>query len=116
MLTREKIESTFTGLLQRDIKIICGNKSIKSGKLLLVSQKNACICLLLLNQKNEPKNYEIPYPFDYNYDAREITVNLDYTIHTLCHGRVDSINSIANYIPEKTNRFFNKHVRIIGVE
>ncbi len=116
MLTREKIEHTFTNLLQRNVRIICGNKSIKTGKLLLVSQKNACICLLMLNQKNEPKNYEIPYPFEFNYNAPTVTVNLDYTIYTLCHGREDTIDNITKHIPEKTNRFFNKHVRIIGVE
>lgn len=116
MLTSEKIESTFVGLLQRRVKVVCENKVVKTGKLLLVSKKNAAICMVITNQRDEPKNYEIPYPFGYSYNEDNISVRLDYTIETLCHGKTTNIDEIMAILPVKTGRFLNKIVRVLSVD
>ena len=116
MLTSEKIEQVFVDLLQRKIKIVHENKTIKFGKLLLVSKKNAQVAFTMLNPKNEPKTYEIPYPFGYDYDESRLVVNFDYTIDKLCNNKACLTNEILALLPTKTGRFLNKKIKIIAVD
>lgn len=116
MLTSEKIEKSFIDLLQCNVKATCGNKVLKQGKLLLVSKKNATICLMITNQKNEPKNYELPYPFGITYDESNMSIILDYTIPVLCNGKSCIIDEITALIPQKPSRFLNKQIHITSVD
>ena len=111
-LTSEKIEETFLPVLQHEIKIAIGKKTLRTGRLLLISQKGAYISFVLANQNNVPKIYEIPYPFAYTYNEKSKCVVLDYTINTLCNGNYTSIENIKSYIPEKKSRFYDTIVNV----
>jgi hypothetical protein len=111
-LTSEKIEEVFFPLLQHEVRIRIGKKTLRNGKLLLISQKGAYISFVLANPNNIPKIYEIPYPFVYTYDENLKCVTLDYTINSLCNSNSDSIEIIKKHTPEKRNRFYDTVVSV----
>ena len=115
-LTSEKIEETFIPMLQHEIKIAIGKKTLRHGRLLLISQKGAYISFVLANQNNIPKIYEIPYPYGYTYNEETEDVVLDYTIKTLCNTNQYTIDSVKQYVPEKKNRFYDTlvHVSVVA--
>ena len=60
----ETIERDLQNLLLRDIIIYNNpNKPLKKGKLKLFKVKEFYYVLTLLNEKNELKEYELPFPF-----------------------------------------------------
>lgn len=75
------IEDSLNNLLQRDIVIFNNiNKPLKRGKLVLYRVKEFYYVLSLLNNKNEIKEYEIPFPFNTTVEGN--TLNFDYTLDT----------------------------------
>lgn len=115
MLITEKIEQTFLGLLQHNINVIFNNKSIKTGKLLLVSHKCTTICLTLQLNDNQIKTYELPYPYDfYNCNQNETNVIFDYCTKKLAPDRANIHDILSNYVTtcKKPHRFMYGKVTI----
>ena len=101
-------------MLQRYIRFFIDGKGAKQGKLLLISQKGAYICFVLADKNNQPKMYEIPYPYDYKMVNDEMV--LDYTLNTLCNNKQTSIDILSEYKPEKKNRFYDTKVIVRCVD
>ena len=75
---KDIIEDTFMPFLQHEIKIICSGKTIRHGKLLLACMRSHYVCFTITNNYNEPKSYEIPYPFDITIDHDNKKIVFDY--------------------------------------
>lgn len=114
MLVSEKIETAFLPMLQRSIRFFIDGKGAKQGKLLLISQKGAYICFVLADKNNQPKMYEIPYPYNYKMVNDEMV--LDYTLRTLCNNKQTSIDVLSEFTPEKRNRFYDSTVIVKCVD
>jgi len=112
MYSKELIENTFLPHLQTDLKFMVENKTIKTGKLLLVTQKGPYVSFfLILPTSPTPKTYDIPYPFDI------VTTNdyvcFDYRIEALCKHKKQTTQLAEDLLPEKSNRLLNKQLKII---
>lgn len=121
MLASETVEETFIPLLQRRIAVVFNNKTVKAGKLLLVTLKNNYITLILSEPSGssaQMKTYELPYAFDYNYDDDAGSLTLSYEIDKLCNDNsalVDCANKILVKV-HKTHRFLGATVSINVVD
>lgn len=115
-LTSEKIEATFIPLLQHEVRFMHRSKTLKRGKILLVSQKGSYISFVLTDGVNQPKMYDIPYPFKYTYCDKDNSVVLSYKIKDLCNDNLRSIERVQELVPEKPGRFFEKNIKIICVD
>lgn len=109
---KDIIEDTFMPFLQHEIKIICSGKTIRHGKLLLVCMRSHYICFTITNNYNEPKSYEIPYPFDITVDHDNKKIIFDYTIYTLCNNNYTTTSLLESNVHDKTHRFLNQHIII----
>lgn len=115
-LTSEKIEATFVPLLQHDVKFMHRSKTLKRGKILLVSQKGSYVSFVITDNNNQPKMYELPYPFVYTYHEKDNSVTLSYKIRDLCNENNFAIDMVTKLIPEKPGRFFEKKIKIISID
>jgi len=121
MLVAEKIESVFIPMLQHNIKIMFNGKQIRSGKLLLVTQKSANISIILQDEKSKAKSYELPYPFEYNIQESNNSdkkITLNYTIPALSNNRSTTIEKLDKYISskKKNHRFLGGSVYIVNID
>tara|TARA_R110002167_G_scaffold317189_1_gene522871 strand:+ start:1299 stop:1655 length:357 start_codon:yes stop_codon:yes gene_type:complete len=115
-LISEQIEEAFMPLLQHEVKFMHHNKTLKKGKILLVSKKGSYISFILSINGNEPKVYDLPYPFAYEYVKDSKQVKLSYKIKDLCNDKQIAIDMVKELIPEKPGRFFEKNINIICVD
>jgi|TARA_B100001093_G_C26519269_1_gene881012 hypothetical protein len=75
------IENSLNHLLQRNIVIFNNRaKPLKKGKLILYRVKEFYYVLSLLNDKDEIKEYEIPFPFNATFNGDHL--DFDYTLDT----------------------------------
>lgn len=115
MLISEKIEQVFMDLLQHNINVIFNNKSIKTGKLLLVSHKCTNICLTLQLEDDNVKTYELPYPYDfYNCSRNQTSVVFNYCTKRLAPDRANIHDILSSYTNtcKKPHRFMFGKVTI----
>tara|TARA_B100002019_G_C21219658_1_gene574007 strand:+ start:448 stop:822 length:375 start_codon:yes stop_codon:yes gene_type:complete len=116
MLVKEKIEDLFLPFLQNEIKFILNNRTIKQGRLLLVSHKGPYISFFMIPKTtNTPKSYDIPFPFEMykDDDQQQICVCFNYTFNSLSKGKLQTINCMEELITGKTNRFLNGQLKIV---
>tara|TARA_R100000805_G_C3556987_1_gene67037 strand:+ start:352 stop:672 length:321 start_codon:yes stop_codon:yes gene_type:complete len=95
--------------LQRKLNIICNNKTIRSGTLILFSKKDFYITLFL-KIKNVDKKYEIPYPYDIIEDKKGLI--FDYKIDTLVKGNKEKHNMMVNLSKATNSKFFNCELKL----
>ena len=82
MIRKDSVEKQLECLLQRNIKFVVNEKVLKRGKLLMYRVKDFYIKFVIINNKNEQKYYEIPYPFAiHNVENNDVV--FDYTFDTL---------------------------------
>lgn len=99
-------------LLQRDVHITCNNRILRKGKFILYTVKDYYITLLLKNNKDINKTYDIPYPFDMFYEEEKDNIVFDYTINSLSE-RLDMINLIGTVMTgDSSNKLFDSKVNI----
>ena len=112
MLLNEHIESYILPLLQHEVQFICNKKVIKKGKLLLFSMKNFYLSFTILNDKNEPKSFEIPYPFKIITTEDSKKLLLDYNLTTLANDNPYTRIKITNIKPVKKSKFYDTVVTL----
>ncbi len=97
-------------ILQKKISIICNNKIIRQGRLLLLSQKDFYITFTI-SIKGQTKKYEVPYPFFIEVEPDKIT--LDYRIDTICSGNEKHRSDVEMVSKKFTpNKFFDNTIEI----
>lgn len=106
-LTSEKIEEVCIPMLQHEVRFTCKGKTLRQGKLLLMSQKAHYICFTVTNNNDIPKSYELPYPFDYYFDENFHRVVFDYTIRKLCNDNNYSMELLRDLPEQKNHRLYN---------
>ena len=98
----------FNDILQKSITLVCNNKTLRQGKLLLVSKKDFYITFTMLI-KGVTKKYEIPYPYD--IIEEEGSIIFDYTNDTLCCGSAKRIDFVSNLATQFSPvKFFNNQI------
>jgi len=95
--------------LQRDINIVCNNKIIRSGTLILFSRKDFYITLFL-KIKNADKKYELPYPYDIIENKTGLI--FDYKLDTFVKGNKAKYNMLMNISKPTSGKFFNCELRL----
>jgi len=113
MLLTEQVEAQIIPLLQETVQFVIDKKVIKKGKLLLFSMKGFYLTFTIVNDKGEPKIYEIPYPFkisNIHEDSPELT--LDYTLNEISNDNAFTYIKLTNVKPIKKSKFFNTTVNI----
>lgn len=101
------IEEELNSLLQKKINFELEGKLIKSGKLILFSQKYYYISLILNTLKKKREKLEIPIPFNIEIDKEDNVLYFDYRISTLAKNNKQAFDLINN-IPTQKNKFLNK--------
>lgn len=107
------IEEYIKDFLQSDIIIYNDKKVFKRGKLILFNQKEFYYVLQLQDEKNNIKEYLLPYPFD--IDRKKDYVIFDYNIDKFINE-----NSIMYYKSkvlnfDKKNKFYNTTVVLSAI-
>tara|TARA_R100000278_G_scaffold112708_1_gene90592 strand:+ start:315 stop:653 length:339 start_codon:yes stop_codon:yes gene_type:complete len=74
----ENIERDLENLLLRDIVIYNDKKTFKRGKFIIYKVKEFYYVLTLKNDKNELREYELPFPFVSEFKGDHVT--FDYTL------------------------------------
>jgi len=109
---KDNVEQLFLPYLQHEIKIVCRGKTIRHGRLLLVCMRSHYVCFTITNNYNEPKSYEVPYPFDMKYDDSGNSIIFDYTLSTVCNGNQHTESLLDKVMQEKKHRFLNQYIII----
>tara|TARA_X000001316_G_C915341_1_gene29833 strand:- start:253 stop:594 length:342 start_codon:yes stop_codon:yes gene_type:complete len=105
----EKLEKDLTNLLLRDIVVyINPKKHLKKGKFKLFKVKEFYYVLTLENEKNELKEYEIPFPFKCTYHGDHI--KFDYRLENFAKNNtfVYYKSKVLNF--EKKSKLYNNVV------
>lgn len=111
MVTPGEIQDTFSALLQRDIVINLKKRVYRKGRVLLFSQKDFYLYFVLLNEKDEQKQVELPYPFGVEVDNEQQQIIIDYTLETFCRKNYD-IYYRALILKKNDTKFFDKKIVI----
>ena len=109
-MMNKHIESALRGVLQRDINIVCNNKTIKQGKLINFSINDYVVSFTLRNNKDQLKNYDMYYPYDMAEGDDEIL--FDYTADTLSSQNEKLLDLLHSIKPVKTHKHYNSVVHI----
>ena len=104
------IESALCDVLQRDISIVCNNKTIKQGRLINFTINDYVMSFTLRNNKDQLKNYDMYYPYDMEQSDNEIL--LDYTADTLSSQNERLLDLLHSIKPEKTHKHYDSIVYI----
>lgn len=110
----DNIEKDLTNLLLRDIVIFNNpNKILKKGKLKLFNVKEFYYVLTLENEKNELKEYELPFPF--KCTGKNTSVEFDYTLEKFSRNNtfVYYKSKVLNF--EKKSKLYNSVVVLSAV-
>ena len=111
MITKEK-QKILETLLQREIHITCNNRILRKGKFILYTVKDYYISIILKNNKDVNKTYEMPYPFHMVYDEEKDDIVFDYTIDTLSEN-FDTVSLITSVMSGfSSNKLFNSTVHL----
>jgi len=113
LLLSEYVESQCIPLLQCNVKFTCLGKTLRHGKLLLVAQRSHYISFTITNQHGEPKQYELPYPFEMYFCHDNNYLVLDYTLDTLCCDNTETfkiLHSLEN--TDKKHRLYDKIIYV----
>ena len=108
----ETSQKLLENLLQREIHITCNNRILRKGKFILYTVKDHYISIMLRNNKNINKIYEMPYPFSMTYNEEELDVVFDYTTDTLSENA--NITALLCQVVSgyTCNKLFNSTVHI----
>lgn len=101
------IDDNFKNILQKYVEIKIDNKTVKSGKFLLFTNKEFYYKFIFVNSKGIYKRFEYPTPFDYTITKDKIV--FDYTIKTLAKSNDSLYYRLLLLIPQ-TSRIFNKQL------
>lgn len=110
----ENIEKDLQNLLLRDIIIYNNpNKPLKKGKLKLFKVKEFYYVLTLLNEKNELKEYELPFPFKTEFKNNHL--KFDYTLENFARNNtfVFYKSKVLNF--KKKSKLYNTVVVLSAV-
>lgn len=109
-MIKQQIETALADVLQRDIDIICNNKTIKQGKLINYHINDYVITFTLRNNKKQLKSYDMYYPYDVQVESNEIL--FDYTADTISSQNDRLLQLLHATKPTKTHKHFNSVVSI----
>ena len=109
-MIKQQIETALANVLQRDIHIICNNKTIKQGKLINYSINDYVITFTIRNNKKQLKSYDMYYPYDMQIDNDKIL--FDYTVDTLSSQNEQLLDLLRATRPVKTHKHFDSVVSI----
>lgn len=107
-MIKQKIEQALSGALQRDIQVICNNKTLKQGKLINYSCSDYVVSLTLRNNKSQLKNYDMYYPYDMCIHDNEI--QFDYTMNTLSSENDHVLDLLSSVKSIKTHKHYDSVV------
>jgi len=108
-----QIESNLTNLLLRDIVIFNDKKTFKKGKLILFKVKEFYYVFTLQNDKNELRDYELPYPFKCELHDDHIT--FDYSLENFYQRNSFVEFKTKVFKPSTKNKILNTTVVLSAV-
>ncbi len=109
----ERKEKDLQHLILRDIVIFNDKKTFKRGKLIIFKVKEFYYVLTLKNEKNELREYELPYPFKHEW--KEDHLIFDYTIKNF-HQRNEFVEFKTKiFKPSTKNKILNTTVVLSAI-
>ena len=115
IINNTNLENLFKSFLQKKLLFEIDNKIIKTGKLLLFSQKYFYISLLLTTTKKKQEKLDIPIPFNIKSIENNKQFLLDYKINALAQNNPQALQLLEEKINNNfntKNKFFNKTLSI----
>lgn len=102
------LEEACKFLLQKNLSFEINNKVLKSGKLILFSQKNFFLTFIINSNKKDKDKVEIPIPYGIETHYDENLIYFDYRLKTLCKTSPEIENYLKIY-PSKVqgNKFWD---------
>lgn len=107
-------EENFLPFFQKEISIVLDNKTLRQGKLLLLSIKDFYLHFTLLHN-NVKKNFELPYPFRaYVDDSDKNILILDYKIKSFTRN-LSEIDEKARLVKSKDKhmKYYDSYVKVV---
>lgn len=108
----ENKNDIFLNNLHRSFKIICNNKTLKEGKLILFNAGDFYYTFTF-DLSGVKKHLKLPMAFSITETLSSI--RLDYRIETLCFGIDDFILNCQTIKPKMKNNLYNNIVEMIFV-
>lgn len=105
MIIIEHVDKILSTMLQHNLSFELENKQIRKGKLILYAIKDFHLHLMLQGDKNEIKQFIVPFPF--NIRKTDSGIELDYTLDTLANNNSDLLLKLKTLTRKKNTRFFN---------
>ena len=102
----EIIEKYFHSFLQCRVTFEIGDKTIKRGKLILISVKDFHIFFTLQTDNNDMKQFIIPLPYSIDVIGTEC-ICLDFSIERLCQGEKSLLYKLKTASRKKNTRFYD---------
>ena len=102
-------------MLQHDVQLNCNNKTIKQGKLINYTCDDYVFTLIMKNQKDQLKSYDLYYP----YDIQTTTDGMmfDYRVDAFVAERADMKHTIRNYSSSsKNHKLYDQQVHLVVTE
>lgn len=84
-----KLHDCMNDILQRNVKFVINNKTIREGNLILFNLRDYYIECLFITPADKRKTYEIPIPFDV-YKTPKGPI-FDYKLRTLIKNNTDDL-------------------------
>ena len=111
MIDINTITDRLDQILQNDIEIKFGRKTIRKGTFILYTVKDF-VLTIHLKTANARKQYDMFYPFDARIDKKSIV--FDYTLDNLDCRNNNNLNNCLNVIGciEGTNKFLDGQLSI----
>lgn len=105
MIIIEHVDKLLSSMLQYNLSFELEGKQIRKGKLILYAIKDFHLHLMLQIDKDEIKQFIVPFPF--NICRTPDGINLDYTLDTLANNNSDLLLKLKTLTRKKNTRFFN---------
>jgi hypothetical protein len=111
---KQQLEQIFSNRLQRNLQLQSNNKTIKQGKLINYTVNDYVVTLMLKNNKNQLKSYDLYHPYDIHVHDDQ-SVRLDYRVSTLTTGQSALQEQIYTFLETtvKNHKLYDSQVDII---
>jgi hypothetical protein len=115
IINNSNFEDLLKSFLQKKLLFKIDDKTIKTGKVLLFTQKYFYISFLLTTAKKKQEKFEIPIPFNFESSKDNKQILLDYRISTLAQNNNNALLLLEKKFNNNLNiknKFFNKILSI----
>lgn len=109
-ITDTELEAVLKKMLQRKVDFVIKKKQWRSGKLLIFKQNGFFIEFTIKNNKDKVERFEVPIPFDINFNSD--SVGFSYELTKLVCNKPTVIEEIKKIEPKCNSKYYDSYLEI----